>query len=515
MKRYYTYLLFASLLIFYICFWARTYSGDAWAFAGALNWGRDLFEPHHLLYTASGYLLKRIFVLFPGERWFAINTLLIMDSLGAWLGMLILYLILLLLNKDKGRSLLLTALAAFSFAYWRYATNIEVYILPILFSLVSTFYFVKYIRLQPKPIFIFLSGLAGAIACLYHQLHIIWWLGLLMGGVVVAGKKKQFLLFYTLPFLIVPLTYFSVIYFYTHQALTFYNIIHFVLHDFYSGEAGVPLGFNHIKLGLINLGRTFFQVNGIVGLLLGKYPWLWLAPILSASLLIYFICKVINNYKKFSYIDKSLFRIFFGILTSQWLFAVYNVGNAEFMVMLPALLVLMLAFIPAIPGRAIISLVCALFIWNFTFGILPARFFRADADRAVGDFMWNTQTFTDEPKNIYLVATNKAMIENYLNYLNLEPQYNLLSPPAMYAFRHSNSAMGLKAKIDSCINKGAIVLTDCTSRPVIASRAAMLYYAQDTVFFNQYKLEPFIYRNKPLSFPTDAGPHSLQRVFLR
>src|SRR5690606_6458389 len=80
--------------------------------------------------------------------------------------------------------------------------------------------------------------------------------------------------------------------------------------------------------------------------------------------------QVHNNLKK------QFTRTHLLIFTLQLLFAFYAVGNAEFMVMLPLLLLLILAGWVHLSTRSLYLAGAAFFTWNLAYGILPNHLFK-------------------------------------------------------------------------------------------------------------------------------------------
>ncbi len=492
-KRHIYFGFFGFVVLLFLHFPSHNNSGDAWSYAADAKFGNELFSPHHLLYTGTLYLLK----LCTGYE----NTLalgMMLNAVFAMLCCIVLFQILKIITDNPLRALLLTAMSAFSFGFWRFATENENYIIPIFFSLLGSFFFVKsYVKQTFSSKYVLLSGIFATIACLYHQIHIFWFIGLLAGWVWIDGKTsiKRGLVFAS-TFVVAPLAYFLVIALYLHQSLTVYNITHFVLHDYYAGGAGSHLDFNNFLLGGINFIRTFFQVHGQIGVIVGNNK-LWLVPGLLALGMILFSTLLIirGTFKKLSNLN-IITKTHILIFILQLAFAVYNIGNAEFMAMLPVLLAILVAKADWVPVKSIAFTATSLFIWNFSYGIYPNNRLHFNADIQVAQFI------VDHPKDKFIAALPAIVLNQYYYQKGYLPD-NVWPAPEYY--QEHAPIFQLKAKIDSALSKGGNVYTDCTGRPEIMSRESML--KGEIVFFKSYNLKDTV-----TVFETEAGKHVIFKI---
>lgn len=492
-KRLIYFSFFSIVFLLYLFFPSHNNSGDAWNYAAVAKYGNELFSPHHLLYTATLYILK---ICTGYQNILALGM--VMNAVFAILGCIVLFQILKIISNNPLRALILTALTAFSFGFWRFATENENYIIPIFFSLLGSFFFVKsYVRQAFSAKYILLSGFFATIACLYHQIHIFWFIGLLAGWVWIDGKTgiKRGLVF-TSAFVLAPLVYFLVIIFYLHQSLSFYNITHFVFHDYYTGDAGNHLGVNNFLLGGINFIRTFFQVHGQMEVMVANNK-LWLVPgFLALGMVSFSILLVLKGtFKRVSNLN-IVTKTHILIFILQLAFAVYNVGNAEFMAMLPVLLVIVIAKADWLPLKSIAFTAGALFIWNFSYGIYPNNQLHFNADAQV------TRFIIEHPKDQFIAAQPPVILNRYYYEKGNWPE-NVWPGPDYYQLHAPVNQ--LKSKIDSALSNGGNVYTDCTGRPEITNRESMLIGKPD--FFKSYNLKDTI-----AVFETGAGKHVIFRV---
>jgi len=346
---------------------------------------------------------------------------------------------------------------------------------------------------------IILSGFFATIACLYHQIHIFWFIGLLAGWVWIDGQLNlRRGLIFVLTFVIAPVAYFAVIVFYLHQSLTIYNILHFVLHDYYTGAAGNHVGMNNFLLGGINFIRTFYQAHGQIAVMV-KNNKLWLFPgILALGLFLYaVVCisrgKDLTTFKKLSNLDVVV-KAHILIFILQLLFAVYNIGNAEFMVMLPALLAIILAKAGWFPAKLFALMAVSLLIWNFSYGIYPNNQLHFNADDKV------TQFIIDHPNDKFIAAEPAEVLNQYYYQKGHWP-VNVWPGPKYFQL-HAPLAE-LASKIDSTLKRGGNVYTDCEGRPLVMSRET---YQEEMFFTFGPTMEPIS------SYETEAGKHIIFKL---
>src|SRR4051812_38553206 len=95
----FTWLFYLAVLCLYLLFPTQNHSIDAWGYAGNVKWSADLFAPHHLLYTITGWLwVNAIQILAPSAG--AMSLLLALNALAAWFSILVLDRILKVLGKE-------------------------------------------------------------------------------------------------------------------------------------------------------------------------------------------------------------------------------------------------------------------------------------------------------------------------------------------------------------------------------------------------------------------------------
>ena len=358
-------------------------TGDAWYYAACARWGQELWQPHHLLYNGIGWLWLRLVGASGVAGPLALTWLQQLNALAAGASLLALGR---LLRRAGALAVAIPAwllLVGSCFGMLRFATENETYMQPLLLALLASLAWARALPAEAgrRAGWLGLAGLLAALACLVHQLMVWWWLGLLLGLRPWRGRLLLEATAYLLPALLVPLAY----------ALAapgggILGTVRFALHDYLTGGARVELGGKDLVLTVINLGRTAAQVHGNLLPLLHRWPLLLGGCALaSLALAAYGLLGLRRTTRAVPALggpaDASAgtarvvrrTHALIGLLHLG--FAVQAAGNAEFMVMLPALAAVALAGGVLLPWPAprIAALGTALLSWNLAFGLVPAH----------------------------------------------------------------------------------------------------------------------------------------------
>lgn len=443
-------LVFILIFLSYILFPTNNSSLDSYAYAGYAKYNHYLFTPHHLFSNALIYLLLQPFKYIG----ITIDILLfskIINSLFQLINLFIFYKILSFLKIKEKTKLLYILILAFSFSLWRYGTENETYIIPIGFSLLGSYYFLKNIN-KSKTLYIILSSIFGVLACLFHQIHFFWWFGILFGFFLYRRSFKTVYL-YLIPALLVPLSYILVLVFYEKQELTFFNLQYFVFHDFYQGSVMTDFGWKGFFFQAINTVRTYFQIHGNIYFLI-KNNWFYLIPLILCLIISYKLFKLFRTDKKLIIKKENHLKIFIKIhifiFIANFLFAFYNAGNIEFMVMLPFLLILYIAIKYDIKNKISQQIVILLFVWNFSYGIFPNYNYNYYNDTVLVNYMVENKEKTfivknhtiisqyfyktgiDNPKNIFLLNKINEDKLNQIIKVNNEIYTDIINKPEIF-----------------------------------------------------------------------------------
>lgn len=458
------------VFVFYVLFPTNNSSLDAYAYAGYVEYNSSfLFKPHHLLSHAFIY-----WIVYPLKALgIGIDVLLfgkIINAIFQVVNLAIFYKIITLLNIERRLKLLYILTIAFSFNIWQYTTENEVYIIPITCSLLGSLYLLKSIH-QYKSSYIVLSGFFAALACLFHQLHFFWWLGLLIGFSLYYKKVKAFLL-YALPALIVPIAYILVLTLHNHQEPTISNVLKFMLYDFYQEDVVNASyswnGWKSVLFQAVNTVRMFFQVHPNVYVLL-KGNILYFIP-LTVSLFIgvklaWQFLKLKNVFRKRENNLALFANIHLFIFIITYLFAFYSYGNIEFLVALPFVLLLYLGIKFHVDTLFLKRFVLLLFVWNFSFGIFPDYQYSYYNDEELVDYI------IQNPTKNFLVK-NPDIGNQYFYKTGINVPKNVL-------YYHKVSSDSLQV-----ILKETDIYTDVIGKPEVFNRSKIAAIGNKSLVLN-------------------------------
>lgn len=467
MKKYYEYIAFIILGIVFICLPNQNANIDSWYYAACVKHGLNLINSHHLLFNIWGSVFHE-FLHFFNPAITAIQSLNLLNAISATLSLLVLNQLLKSLGQNKEGALFLSLSAGVCFGFMRFATDAETYMLPILFSILSTYYY-----FQPKRyLFIGLSAFFSVMAVCTHQLHIWWTLAIYIGVLLNKEYTKNNKIFYTSILFTGVILYFLVYYFSSNN----YTFLNFILGEYQKGNAGIDFSLKALILTFINSIRTVFQVHGLIYHFTFKHIIVTLIVIFLEIFLLGLLflkrkqlieTKNLNN----SSSSKNIFLI---AIVLHLAFAFISSGNAEFMAMLPLLLAAYIATSYKLKIKKTAFLIpLVIFIWNVFFGLIPLRFENTN--------QVNAQTnYTQKHQEDYFIWSNKPLVENILNYQN--------GFYKTYHFIKTDS-------IPSLLSKGKKVYTDLKNEQTNYSREAILNNdkkAMNLNDFDLYKVDSFM-----------------------
>ncbi|TGE17005.1 hypothetical protein [Hymenobacter elongatus] len=506
--RWAEYATIAALTLLYLLLPTRNSTLDAWYYAACVRHGHELLLAHHLLYNAAGWLwYSALQTAGPVD---ALAALKVLNALAAGASLLVVLRLLRLLTPPGSTHWPWLLLVGSSFGVLRFATENEAYVQPLLLSLLASLAWVRYQLSAQQSRHLVGAGLWAALACLFHQIHFFWWLGLLLGTVWYAPARVRSLLAYALPALLVPAAYLAALA-YWQEPLTGRALWRFVFHDYYAGTAGGSVSGYGLLLTGVNLGRTFLQVHGSTLALLRLYPALLAVVGVFMGLLGYaglllgrsFQVRIRQPGTPMMVVPMAaIIRTHGLVLGLHLLFATYSEGNAEFMVMVPALAVLIACpSLPWLSSRAVAATALGVLSWNLAFGVVPAHRLR----------ITNTESLLvrirREPASWFLLD-NHNLVLNQLHYYSgqaVAPP-NVLPMPTLLVRRPGQSPARLRRWLRAQHHAGCRVFTDGLGGPQLLDRAQVVVGNQ-----NARLLQGF-HTTKVDSFPTAFGPYYLTEI---
>ncbi|WP_205501091.1 glycosyltransferase family 39 protein [Rufibacter psychrotolerans] len=475
-----------GLGLVYAAFPTQNSTSDAYDYAACVKWQVDLWQPHHLLYNITGLgaytLVHRL-----GLPVAPLELMQFLNSLFAGASLWVLWRIIAPRQKSRAVQAGLLLLAGASLGTLRYATENETYIIPLFFSLLGSYFWATFQESGQKRHLLW-SSFWAAWACLYHQIHFFWWLGLLLHFLLDQKRSWKLALWFVVPALVVPLGYAVVM---ELQGMPLLQAHRFIFLDFYKGEVETTVTYQHFLLTGISLVRTFFEVHGRQYYLVQQNV-LYILPALGTLLLLGKACLLLLPAKPRLSLPTSAFCRTHGlILLLHLLFAWFAVGNAEFMVMVPWLLALLLSCSHKLQARPLLFAGLGLFIWNMAYAVGP------NYGYTYANFAC-TRAYVQRQPQATLLLADKNAFDAYLFYHT--GQY---SPRA---FEISAPTPVLEQAIAEATREARPVVTDFAPQSPLLNRAWLLWSTDRQEFFSRYHLSPVT------ACPTFFGDKGLSQV---
>lgn len=383
------------------------FSEDSVAYANNVKYGEELFWPHHLLYSAFNYcLFQPIMQIFP-----ALESFRFMQAVNGVAGLcclFVLYRIVIQLTGDSRKAAVWTFFTASCFGVIRFCVEIEAYIIPIFFSLISSLCYLKFL-LTTRSRYILFCSLSASMACLFHQIHLFWGIGLFF-GFLSTGKIRQIAL-YAFPTVSVLLVYSSVMVFYEGRDFSFYELWKYLSDYYHSDDAKMGIGFSNFMLTPVSFFRTFFQLHGIIVDVLRLIPAFWFVfPVVM--LLLGFSVFSLKGLRfkgpRFTVLNFETTHLL--IFALQLAFAFFSAGNAEFMGMLPFLIPLFIYAFFDFKRKTVTYFSAAMLIWNFCFSVFPNYYFDYYNDSQL------LRVIRENPDNVFILAQRNIVVEKHYYY---------------------------------------------------------------------------------------------------
>jgi len=475
-------LVILGLTALYVALPTRNSTLDAWYYAACVRWSHELLLPHHLLYNAVGWLWVQLLAAI-GLHPDTLAALRLLNALAAGSCLVVLRRLLHLVGPPTAPVAAWLLVAGSSFGLMRFATENEAYVLPLLFSLLASLSWTRYqVGRQQRLAQLWWAGLWAVLACLLHQIHVFWWVGLLSGAGWLAQDRNRppfrALLCFGSSALLVPVAYVAAL-FYWQLPRTASGLWQFVFHDYYSGTATGGLSGKGLLLTVANFIRTFGQVHGTTLALLRQVPGLAAVPMVAVLLVLY-AGRIWWRQRRATSasvapVQRRVGQVHGLIFLLQLLFAAVSAGNAEFMVMLPLLLPVWVVSGLVVPGRSVAVVGSALLLWNLAFGLLPSHFLLISG----ASVHWLPR-IRQESRALFLLA-DPGLARNQLHYYTgqaVAPPRILASPTLLLLQRPQSPAV-LHAWLRRQQRAGYRLFTDALDGPQLLDRAQIMFGDQN------------------------------------
>jgi hypothetical protein len=456
------------ILCLYLFFPSGLSATDAWYYAASIKYNGEIFHPHHLLYNTLGLLFSWL----PTKAgWETLASLKIMNALFAFMSLIIVQKILFAFKTAEKHVAIISCLAGLSFSILRFATENETYIVPLFFALLASLNYLKFISGRGDR-FALYTGLMAAISVLFHQIYIFWWAGLLAG--FLFEKRKRPALLYFLVSMIGPVVYLVIIM--IHEGTSRDVIINFILGAF-RGNASLGLTLKGLLLSFINLIRSFVQIHGYIYNMLKENPLLAVPGLISLFMIFLAFLKIpgknkLNDSQRFC-------RVHIIIIVLQFIFAMLSYGNAEFMIMIPVLIFMLLPLMVTNYEKFIFRIMIAMAVWNISYGLIPLHL----RSQAQEQFLCNAVLCN---KNMIIIASDDQLIRSMLYYKSGDNNpKGVYKSPAIIKMKSEDQGILLEV-IDRALQNGTEIYTNCLDEEPV-SRSSILEGNQNRDFFRNYQ----------------------------
>lgn len=371
------------------------FTGDSYGYACELLKG-DLWNSHHILHK---YFLNDIWLILKPLNIFE-NPLLFFSTLHLIIAIASVYVLRRILENrhwSQSRIFLAVIFVISGFGFTKYNIENEVYFYPILLSLIGSYFFEKNKK--------FTSAIWLGLACLFHQIHIFWLIGLLFPR---DWRKGHSYFPLALGLALPVFTYFTI------SIVTQTNIGNLIFHDVHAGLVQTLPNLNNTLLFFVNIVRTFFQVHGDVFLF-----WNLWNPYYSGIAILIFIFILLGfviylRERRLSYQKSDWYFSYSLAFILQMVFAWYSVGNIEFMLVLPFLFVLTLRNGSLFKHSMLFTV--GLILWNTTQWFIPMA--KTRPNRIKDQIEIATRIIKDEYPNqlnsdtVKIFTQNAAVMQN-------------------------------------------------------------------------------------------------------
>ncbi len=436
----------------YIAFASNNPSIDEWFYAASIKHQEQLWQSHHLLFNGFNAVIWQL-LQGIGLSISPLKSIQFTNAIGAGLSLFILYVILTQAKVNARQALQAMLFLGLCFGVMRFACSAETYTLPIACSLIATWYFTKPDLQSKQMIWV---GFWSSLAILMHQVQIWWTLAFFIHLCIHYRHNQKRLIILGLTLLMVPITYFL-----CANYLLNCTLKDLLLGDYLNGHAAVNGSLKNLLLTLINVFRSFIQIHGMIWTMIKHYPILSVPATVAISLIVrygYLCIKQLNRCPK-----QAAKHWIIIALVLHMLFAFVSDGNAEFMAMIPVLIVLYLHFsYQGFEDFSHTMLIAGLLIWNLLFGVLPNAYLNPQNTEPMVKFI------EQHPQASYFLS-QKPLIENQLC--------------ERHGFKHGFKLLSITAFNDSTQNADAMY-TDLGYTISPWSRAALVQPNTAQVFQN-------------------------------
>jgi hypothetical protein len=166
-------------------------------------------------------------------------------------------------------------------------------------------------------------------------------------------------------------------------------------------------------------------------------------------------------------------------LALQFVFAVLSFGNAEFMVMVPILVFILVPFFALNYEKFLLNILVAMAVWNISYGLIPLHYKSSAQEQFLCDAVLSK-------RNIIVIASEDQLIKSMLFYQTGDINIKTIhKSPAVLELEGKDPGI-LEDVIDSALSTGTEIYTNCLDETTI-SRFSIMEGTKNKDFFNRYE----------------------------
>ncbi len=281
-------LIFLVLLAVYLLTFVRIHSYDAIPFVMMVEKGDvpALFHPHHILYHYLVYLVYHVL----GAMGYAGGAMPVHQGISALfgaLGIVVFFNLVKRLTADRFAASISSALLAFSYGYWAYSVEAEVYIPCLFFVLLALSYLYRFLERPRLRYVLIIAALNGAAVWFHISAGLLWpsvVFVLFSSRQLPLRKRLRFSVLYSVLLLLLAAAPYAVVAC-AHVGTSRESILGWLTYNASIGSWGTWSRGGTLFLAMAGFGQTFFgdYLLGLLragefavtrGVLLGAVPFL-------------------------------------------------------------------------------------------------------------------------------------------------------------------------------------------------------------------------------------------------
>lgn len=435
---------------------------DSYSIASAIKNNQPLIYPHHLMFKFIPYGFISLLKLYSPKNFEVIESLRVYNVLIGSLNAVLIFLIFKKTTYNHFISLLLLSfLIVFGHGIWRFSSVLEVYATLIFFILLSILMY-EYKKYT-------LSIFIGIIGLLIHQLSILWLMSLFI-SLIIFKKKYNYLITFIIGMLVILfIAYYAFLS--VKNLYPNYSFLEFNLYSYLHHQGSFKIEFQDLVLLGVNSLRSlyFIDLSFIQNLAIYQKILYFLLIIVSLSSFLFTLLKNVKNINK-NYLIYLIFIIVFGFMSK---------GNAEFLILIPLIVVLSFCSFYVSLNLKILLLVL--------FPMLVVNIWGVYYHKSHPKPYLKLYEFAKKNKDSKLITQYVPQMLNISEYYDGKPNRNIMLSPNNYQMRYGEN-LTYYDSINTLI-KQYDVFTDCIASNNLKDRTGFVEGKINYAFFSRYLVE--------------------------